>query len=174
MLRLLSSKAQGRKDFWKPSKPCHVGIHWIALAEYSQMSTHVPGFQSFFIFFCIILYWPNSLWIKASFWGHYQKYDRSETMLVKQISRHEPSCCWWLIWSLQNDAKIHEKLLKTWHMGTHMRVLSECNMTEGFQKLLHLCASDKSHLSIGRVIKTLLFTFMPCMAMCPIVVFQHV
>ena len=26
---------------------CHVGIHWIALAEHSQMSTHVPGFQSF-------------------------------------------------------------------------------------------------------------------------------
>ena len=51
MLRLFSSKAQGRKDFRKPSKPCHVGIHWIALAEYSQMSTHVPGFQSFFRFF---------------------------------------------------------------------------------------------------------------------------
>ena len=32
---------------WKPSKPYHVGIHWIALAEYSQMSTRVPGFQSF-------------------------------------------------------------------------------------------------------------------------------
>ena len=29
------------------SKPCHVGIHWIALAEYSQMSTHMPGFLSF-------------------------------------------------------------------------------------------------------------------------------
>ena len=29
------------------SKPCHVDIHWIALAEYSQMSTHVLGFQSF-------------------------------------------------------------------------------------------------------------------------------
>ena len=28
-------------------KPCHVGIHWIALTEYSQMSTHLPGFQSF-------------------------------------------------------------------------------------------------------------------------------
>ena len=27
---------------------CHVGIHWIALAEYSLMSTHVSGFQSFF------------------------------------------------------------------------------------------------------------------------------
>ena len=30
---------------WKPSKPCHVGIYGIAFAEYSQMSTHVPGFQ---------------------------------------------------------------------------------------------------------------------------------
>ena len=47
MLRLLSSKAQGCKDFWKPSKPCFVGIHWIALAEYSQMSTNMPGIKSF-------------------------------------------------------------------------------------------------------------------------------
>ena len=31
------------QKFWKPSKPCHVGIHWIALAEYSQMSAHGPG-----------------------------------------------------------------------------------------------------------------------------------
>ena len=50
MLRLLSSKAQGCKYFWKISKHCHVGIHWITLHEYSQMSTHVPGFQSFFRF----------------------------------------------------------------------------------------------------------------------------
>ena len=50
MLRLLSSKPQGRKDFLTPLKPCHVGIHWIALAEYSQMSTYMPGFQSFFSF----------------------------------------------------------------------------------------------------------------------------
>ena len=41
----------GCKDFWNPSKPCHLGIHWIALAEYSQMSTHGPGFQPFFRFF---------------------------------------------------------------------------------------------------------------------------
>ena len=34
MLRLLSSEAQGRKDFLRPSKPIHVGIHWIALTEY--------------------------------------------------------------------------------------------------------------------------------------------
>ena len=26
-------------------------IHWIALSEYSQMGTNVPGFQSFFRFF---------------------------------------------------------------------------------------------------------------------------
>ena len=47
------------KRFLNSSKPCHVGSHWIALAEYSQMSTHMPGFQSFSVFFCIILYWPN-------------------------------------------------------------------------------------------------------------------
>ena len=35
--------------FLKPSQPCHVGIHWIALAEYSQMSTNVvPELKSFF------------------------------------------------------------------------------------------------------------------------------
>ena len=36
MLRLLSSKAQGRKDPWKLPKPCHVGIHWEALTEFSH------------------------------------------------------------------------------------------------------------------------------------------
>ena len=51
MLRLFSSKIQRCKYFWKPSKPCHVDIHSIALAEHSQMSTHMPGFQSFFRFF---------------------------------------------------------------------------------------------------------------------------
>ena len=50
MQRLLSSKAQDCKDFWKPSKPYHVGIHWIGPAEHSQMSTHVPGFWLFFRF----------------------------------------------------------------------------------------------------------------------------
>ena len=48
MRRLLSSTAQGSEDFWKTFKPCHVGIHWKALTEFFQMSTHVPGFQSFF------------------------------------------------------------------------------------------------------------------------------
>ena len=56
MLRLLSSKAQECKDLWKPSKPYHVGIHLMALIQHSQMSTNVPGFQSFpsfFASFCI-------------------------------------------------------------------------------------------------------------------------
>ena len=57
MLRLLLSEAQGCKDFWKPSKTCHVGIRQKALTEYSQMSTHMPGlqpfFQVFFASFCI-------------------------------------------------------------------------------------------------------------------------
>ena len=56
MLGLPLSKAQGHKDFLKQSKPCHVGTHCISLTEFSQMSTHVPGFQplfSFFESFCI-------------------------------------------------------------------------------------------------------------------------
>ena len=53
MLRLLSSNAQGCKYFWKPSKPCHVGVHWIALTEYSQMSTYMLGFQWLFRIFTL-------------------------------------------------------------------------------------------------------------------------
>ena len=45
MLRLLSSKAQGCKYFWKTPKPCHIGTHWIGLAEHFLMSTNLPGFQ---------------------------------------------------------------------------------------------------------------------------------
>ena len=45
------------QSFLKASKPCHVGTHWIALTEYSQMSTYLTGFQVI----CIILYWQNKL-----------------------------------------------------------------------------------------------------------------
>ena len=48
MLRSFSSNAQKCK---KKSEPSHVGIHKKALAEYYQMSTHVPGFQAFLSFF---------------------------------------------------------------------------------------------------------------------------
>ena len=38
----------------------------------------------------------------------------------------QPLCCWWLIWPIQNNAKnLLKKLLKYWHMGTHLKVLSE-------------------------------------------------
>ena len=45
MLRLLLTRVQGCKELSKPSKPCHVGIHWKALDEFSQRSTHLTGFQ---------------------------------------------------------------------------------------------------------------------------------
>ena len=51
MLGLLSSMGEKCKTFCKPSKPCHVGIHWKDLAQYSRMSTHMPWFKSFPSFF---------------------------------------------------------------------------------------------------------------------------
>ena len=45
-------KFRPNKDakIFENSKPCHVGIHCIALTKYSEMSTHVPAFQSFSAF----------------------------------------------------------------------------------------------------------------------------
>ena len=48
LLNTVSSEAQGCKGvFDHPLNPaCHIGIRWIALAEYSQMSTlNLPGFK---------------------------------------------------------------------------------------------------------------------------------
>ena len=50
LLMLLSSNAQKSKKLWRSSKTCHVGIHWKALTECFQMSTHLPWFQSFLSF----------------------------------------------------------------------------------------------------------------------------
>ena len=120
MLRLRSSNlAQGCKDLWKPSKPCHVGTHWIALAEYSHMSTHLPGFQSFFrIFasFCIgqISHQQHKgwgLWCTQLFADHlgtgiwYDLYIKSPAMmssihrrgssfLLPNTSTDSPLCPW--------------------------------------------------------------------------------
>ena len=52
-MRLLSSKAQVQKEFFLPPTPYHVGIHWKALAENSQMSTRVSAI------FQVFLYRPN-------------------------------------------------------------------------------------------------------------------
>ena len=56
MLRLLSSNTQECKKLSKSSKRSHVGIHWKALAEYSRMGTHLPGFRYFFVIFAPFLY----------------------------------------------------------------------------------------------------------------------
>ena len=68
MLRLFSSKAQWRKTFWKTYKPCHVGIHWIALTEYPITRVYV-----IFQVFCIILY---------------SKFSHYSSIRVKEYSRH--------------------------------------------------------------------------------------
>ena len=60
-IRLLSSKTQAHKDFSKNILACHAGIHWIALAEHSQMSIHVPGCSGFFVSFYIIKRYHNFL-----------------------------------------------------------------------------------------------------------------
>ena len=36
---------QSARTLWIPFKPCHFGIQWKALAEYSQMSAYVIGFH---------------------------------------------------------------------------------------------------------------------------------
>ena len=54
--QVFTSFSMGWKDFWKSSKPCHVGTHWKAPAENFHMSTHMPGFKRFFrilALFCI-------------------------------------------------------------------------------------------------------------------------
>ena len=65
MLRLIWSLAEKCKKVWKPSKPCHVGIHRNTLTWYSQMSTHLPGIWLFFISlasFCVGF--PFYCWIE--------------------------------------------------------------------------------------------------------------
>ena len=76
---MVAIKDKRRKYFWKPYKPCRVGIHWISLTEYCQMRTHVPGFLSFlrvFASFCVgqishqqhTVLWVMYLSILLSFW----------------------------------------------------------------------------------------------------------
>ena len=49
-----------------------------------------------------------------------------------------------------------ERLLKSWHMDTHLRVLSESfpmniDRVDGFQKSLHPFALNESNLNIRRI-----------------------
>ena len=75
ILRLTFVKSTRLQRFLKSSKPCHVGIHWIAFAEHSQMSTHLPRFPSFFRFlhhFVMTKLATSSIRVKApQTWAHY-------------------------------------------------------------------------------------------------------
>ena len=53
MLGLLLPKHKDTKIFEIHLKPFNVGTQWVAFAEYSQMSTHVPGFSGFFNHFVL-------------------------------------------------------------------------------------------------------------------------
>ena len=91
MLRLLSSKAQGCKDFGKTFKPCHVGIHRKGLPKYSQTNTHVPGFQSFLVFlhhFILAKLATSSIRVKMSMAIHLPRsvLIRLWSICVKQVS----------------------------------------------------------------------------------------
>ena len=65
-------------------KPC---THWIALAEYSQMSTHVPGFQlffqDFFATFCVCQISHQ----------HYKGYHISVMLVPGSITLHTSKGC---------------------------------------------------------------------------------
>ena len=66
-LRLLWGPMHKDAVLWKPFKPSHVGIHWIALAECSQMSTHEPGFDHFSQFLHHLVMAKlatSSIWVK--------------------------------------------------------------------------------------------------------------
>ena len=49
---------------------------------------------------------------------------REKKMLYQRLSSLTLMLLW-LLWSKQNTVKKVEKLLNPWHMGTHLRVLSE-------------------------------------------------
>ena len=88
MLRLLPAEAQGCQDLWKPFKPCracHVGIHWMALAEFFQLTTHVPGFQSVFMFlhhFAILLHLRATILSRGSYSWCTPKWPNRDVMYL--------------------------------------------------------------------------------------------
>ena len=131
-VRLLSAKAQGCKNLWKPSKPYHVGIHWIALIECSQMSTHLLGFQSF-----------------SRFLHHFVLAKLvTSSIMVKQL------CCWWLIWQVQNGEK---SLKKHWNPGKRILIWERTvrELTNEYQqdRVLMIFKNHEQNLSIWNLLE---------------------
>ena len=96
MLRLRSSIGQESTDVWKPSKPCHIGIHWVALTECSQMSTHVPGFQSFFFRFLhhVVLATLATRNIRVNLWTPRSVRNHLTTMIIFFRPEHLNTLKW--------------------------------------------------------------------------------
>ena len=74
----------------------------------------------------------------------------------------EPLYCWWLIWPIQNDAKMPRILLKPWHMGTYLKVLNE--QTLCFHVLWIKVASALEGLNPNH---TIIFSFREAAYFCP-------
>ena len=94
VLGKLSSESQGCKDYKNTFKPCHVGNHWITLTKYSQISTHVPGFNHFWGFlhhFVLACYFSN----KSILW----KIFEAEMLLRSQTTTPLQIFCWLMLYS---------------------------------------------------------------------------
>ena len=104
-----SSKAKGCKDIWKPRKPYHVGIHWIALTEYTQMSTMCQGFShfsgSFALSFYIVQIATSSVRVESSHWVSFIVNSRINftklTCLHQELHEHKVSERLILPWRLR-------------------------------------------------------------------------
>ena len=82
-----------------------------------------------------------------------------EMVWINLWPRYEPLCCWWLIWSKQNDAKNLKNdwnpstWVLTWKYSARARYPMNTSMTwfRCFQEYLHPCPLEESSLNIGRV-----------------------
>ena len=119
---------------WRQWQGCQRG--WLLISIVTHYFIH---FSKLYVH--VVLY--DDRWLKCTGWfGETRAGEIISTFLLIQIWS---ICCWWLIFSIQNDAKKTEKLLHPWHMGTHLRGLGEncpmnTNMT-GFRWFSKIFAS---------------------------------
>ena len=84
--------------FWYPSKPCYVGIHWIALTEYSQTSTHVPGTSFFLHHFVLVKLASSSIRVTTEYkWNK----DTHSIKIKKEYFQDTLVACTYILnWSM--------------------------------------------------------------------------
>ena len=69
-----------------------------SMLEVSQCISSHHALQTFFFFFFFFFFWYIFIQLHAL-----QTYDLDENNFF--FSLYEPLCCWWLIWTVQDDAK---------------------------------------------------------------------